>query len=260
MRAAGKKAKAGQEVRLADVPADAGAGFGIFEALHGHSAPALAETLRRNAASYYGTAARTYLEGLAQLDRDALVERIRALTTDFEAEAVPEGADGQVRRVATRFALAAAGGELATALGITGWGEGEAMQAARTCFAAWIARRGGSQPKEEREALEQVAHFLEKHGEARFVDLDHPDQRRDVANRAGYRQNGGEGTEYFILPTVWRSEVCEGLDHRMVSRVLVEHGYLIPESDRHHAIKRRIPGEKNPTRVYHLRGIPDASA
>ena len=36
MREAGKKARAGQEVRLADIPADAGAGYGLFETLHGY--------------------------------------------------------------------------------------------------------------------------------------------------------------------------------------------------------------------------------
>jgi hypothetical protein len=36
MREGGKRARPGQEVRLADLPADAGAGCGVFEELHGH--------------------------------------------------------------------------------------------------------------------------------------------------------------------------------------------------------------------------------
>jgi putative DNA primase/helicase len=258
MRAAGKRAKAGQEVRLADVPADAGAGTGIFEELHGHSAPALAETLRTHAATYYGTPARAFLEALAPLEREPLVDRVRTLTVDFEAEAVPEGADGQVRRVATRFALAAAGGELATAFGLTGWEPGEAMTAAQCCFRDWLGRRGGSQPRENREVLEQVALFLERHGEARFVDLDHPDQRRDVPQRAGFRQTSGEATEYFILPNVWRAEVCEGLDAHRAAAALAERGWLEHDPERHTTTKR-IPGEGR-KRVIHLKGIPDASA
>src|SRR6266446_4954990 len=47
MAEAGKRVRAGQEVRLVDVPADAGAGMGIFEDLHGAASPGeLAEILR----------------------------------------------------------------------------------------------------------------------------------------------------------------------------------------------------------------------
>ena len=35
IREAGKKAKAGQTVRLVDIPADAGQGYGLFDTLHG---------------------------------------------------------------------------------------------------------------------------------------------------------------------------------------------------------------------------------
>ena len=37
IRDAGKKSKAGQAVRLVDIPADAGQGHGIFDTLHGFS-------------------------------------------------------------------------------------------------------------------------------------------------------------------------------------------------------------------------------
>ena len=40
IRDAGKKAKAGQTVRLVDIPADAGQGFGIFDTLHGFTSGA----------------------------------------------------------------------------------------------------------------------------------------------------------------------------------------------------------------------------
>ncbi len=43
-------------------------------------------------------------------------------------------AGGQARRVAARFALIAAGEELASLLGVTGWEAGEAISAAVVCF------------------------------------------------------------------------------------------------------------------------------
>ena len=47
-----------------------------------------------------------------------------------------------MHRVCERFALIAAGGELATQYGVTGWPPGEAGQAATRCFQAWLEQRG----------------------------------------------------------------------------------------------------------------------
>jgi uncharacterized protein (DUF927 family) len=59
---------------------------------------------------------------------------------DFLATYVPAGADGQVQRVAQRFALIAAGGELAVAADVLPWLKGEATAAAARCFDAWLGR------------------------------------------------------------------------------------------------------------------------
>ena len=67
IREAGKKAKAGQTVRLVDIPADAGQGFGIFDTLHGcTSGAALSKQFIDAAAIYYGTAAQSFLECITQ--------------------------------------------------------------------------------------------------------------------------------------------------------------------------------------------------
>ena len=106
MSEAGKKARAGQEVRLADIPADAGAGLGIFETLHGYQdGGALADALREATRTHYGHAAREYLAALVGFDRDQLREHLHKLRADFTAEMLPENADGQARRVCDRFAL-----------------------------------------------------------------------------------------------------------------------------------------------------------
>ena len=73
----GKRAKAGQEVRLVDVPADAGAGMGMFEQLHGRPDPdTFARHLRDATARFYGAPIRTYLARLTDrlaADRDGLL-------------------------------------------------------------------------------------------------------------------------------------------------------------------------------------------
>ncbi|MGO3741420.1 hypothetical protein [Kerstersia sp.] len=62
MQEVGKRAHAGQEVRLPDIPADAGAGLGLFDTLHGlPDARALAEHIKAVTRRTYGTAGRVFI-------------------------------------------------------------------------------------------------------------------------------------------------------------------------------------------------------
>lgn len=233
MAAAGKRSRAGQEVRLADIPADAGVGHGAFDELHGsESGAALADRLHSACTQHYGTPIRAYLTEVARMPRATLKERVNVLVSDFTAEALPKGADGQAQRVCARFGLIAAGGELASQLGLTGWPQGEAIRAAETCFEAWLNRRGGAGSQEEARALEQVQHFIEANGEARFTDLDTSDDRPTV-NRAGYRRTVSGEVHYLVMPEVFKRDICAGMDHRFVARTLKDHGLLVTqEADR----------------------------
>ncbi len=70
MLEAGKHAKAGQELRLADLPADAGAGMGIIETLHGHAdSGAIANHIRDATARHHGHAGTAWLDGIVAHDR-----------------------------------------------------------------------------------------------------------------------------------------------------------------------------------------------
>ena len=163
---------AGQEVRLVNLSADAGAGMGVFETLHGKgSARELAEHFRDAARTHYGTAARAFLTALVQdrvADLDGLLLVLKRMRETFIAEYVPDGADGQVGSVASRFALIAAAGELAIHYGVLPWLKGEARGAAATCFLDWLGRRGNVAASEDEQAVAQVRAFIELHGDSRF--------------------------------------------------------------------------------------------
>ena len=65
MAQAGKQSTAGQEIRLADIEADAGAGMGIFETLHGyHDAASLAVAIKEASAKYHGATGKEWLRYL----------------------------------------------------------------------------------------------------------------------------------------------------------------------------------------------------
>ena len=116
MARAGRRVNAGQEIRLADLDVDAGASMGAFEALHGlESAASFALALSDAAARAHGAAGPEWIRHLVA-DRRKLPDFIMDGLRQFVTEAVPADAEGQVLRVARRFALVAVAGELATAL------------------------------------------------------------------------------------------------------------------------------------------------
>ncbi|TCK44104.1 uncharacterized protein (DUF927 family) [Paraburkholderia sp. BL8N3] len=251
MRDGGKKVKAGQEVRLVDLSADAGAGEGLFEHLHKcENGGALSSVLIENAGTYYGNAAPAFLEA-ATGDFAALSQWLHDEIRAFVAEQLPAIAGGQAQRVCQRFALIGLAGEYATANGITGWTEGSAYAAAARCFAEWLDARGSAGNQERAAMLSQVKAFFEAHEESRFSDLGAADDRRTI-NRAGFRRNDGNGgVEYLVLPEVYSREICAGYEPRAVSKALIEAGWLKPASDGRSQRTERI-GTKGPTKVYVL--------
>jgi uncharacterized protein (DUF927 family) len=259
----GRRAAAGQQVRIVDIAADAGAGFGLFENVHGFaSADAFARHLRMAASEYYGLAWRAFMQLLTK-DFDAIAPTVNGYRDEFLAENCPAGADGQVSRVAARFGLVAAGGEMATAFGVLPWQPGEATKAAARCFADWLAVRGGVEPAEERDAIAMVRRFIELHGTSRFEAMGDLaprdasgftiDQR--VVNRIGFRRRRDDGAiEFLILPEVWRSDVCAGFDPTMVAKTLAARGMLTKGADGKATHKLRLPGFANPVRCYVVTG------
>jgi putative DNA primase/helicase len=261
-----RRVRAGQQVRVVDVPADAGAGLGLFEELHGEAtASAFAERLKAAAAAAYGTAGRAFLGALVGEDADGLVQSARASRETFRELHVPAGAVGQVVRVADRFALAAAAGEMAAALGILPWGAGEAEAAAARCFSDWLAAREGGAAAagvaaEAGEALAQVRGFISANP-ARFETVGDGDTQPDprpVIDRAGWRKRigragdgkGGGAWHYCFASDAWR-KVCAGLDGEAAARALRDAGFLLPQRHlaRRHTRMERV-GLDHPVRVY----------
>ena len=266
MAEAMKRARVGQEVRMVDLVADAGAGMGAFENLHDREGgAALANELQRATAATYGAAGLAWLQWLAP-QWSALPKMLRRRTDALRAAWVPEGSSGQVERVAARFALVAVAGELATEAGLTGWPAGDVARAARTCFESWLAARGGTGNAEVVAMLRQVRQFIGAHGSSRFAWthktlLDGADK---TLHRAGFRRlvtkggkpiarseweiseaNGDAQMEYLVLSETFQKEVCAGFDPAAVARVLQDHDCLIaPEKGRNNT-NVYVPGEGN---------------
>jgi uncharacterized protein (DUF927 family) len=243
-----RRAYAGQAVRLLDIPADAGRGFGVFDHASGFDDPGqVAETIQQAAVTAYGTAGPAFVRELVSRNLTEISREIARLVEEFISDHVPSDADGQVRRAASRLGLIAAAGELAQMLGIVPWAEGEATAAAARALADWIATRGGSEPAEERQAVAQVRRFFEAHGEARFENLDDIDAR-PVINRVGWRKGSGDERLWFVLPEMWRADICAGLDPVATARTLADRGMLKRDSE--HKLQRSERTRYGTKRVY----------
>lgn len=219
MQEGGHRAKAGQAVRLLDIPA--ARVFGAWDDLHGlPSGTAFSDAIKRAAVTHYGHAGRAFLEKLTRDGRDlcAMLERIKAL-----AEFSAEGGEGQDKRAAGRFALLALAGEVATEYGLTGWPEGEAMQAAAEGFKVWRDSRGRGND-ERRQILDRVSGFIERHGDARFSNADASGDT-PIRDRAGWWRSSDDGRVYLFTAGGLR-EALTGFDFKRTLDVLQEAGAL----------------------------------
>jgi putative DNA primase/helicase len=258
MMESGSRPRAGQEVRLADIPADAGKGMGLFETLHDFSSSEeMARQLGNATVQYYGTLSRAFLEKLTMIDHDQIADKISKARKDFMDKYVPSDASGQVQSVAGRFALIAAAGSLATGFEILDWPEGEAYQSAGICFEEWLSRRGGVGASEINNAIQQIRHFLEAHGTSRFEPMGDDAENNSVGktiNRAGFRKRDDQNRwQYFVLPEAYKSELCNGFDANLITKALVKSGALIVGSDGKPQPRTYLPG-LGTKRVYHFSG------
>lgn len=248
MMVAGKRPKAGQELRFAEVPADAGCGLGAFEDLHGFPSPgAFADAIKCGAAKAHGAIGERYLKQLV-LERSTLISELPLGIQQQASGFVGDVESGQVGRVASRFSMVGLAGELATAWGLTGWQKGAAVEAARTCFHAWLTEFGTDGTREEREMVERFRQFFERYGASRFQELTTQFNRTPM-DRAGFCRVSDGTVIYYMSPGQFR-ELCEPLRTDLAAEVLCRHGLLKVQEDRRYTTKRRVPGERNPVRFY----------
>ena len=140
MARAGQRTNAGQEIRLADIEADAGEGMGLFEHIHDQLSPAtMALSLKDYASRYHGAVGLAWLRAVVENHR-SLAEELPGYLQDFVEYSRIWSSSGQTARVARRFALVAAAGEIATEYGLTGWGERRSPQSSTNLFQKLVGK------------------------------------------------------------------------------------------------------------------------
>nr|MBS9778279.1 hypothetical protein [Gammaproteobacteria bacterium] len=140
--------------------------------------------------------------------------------------------------------------------GITGMATGTASTAIKQCFDDWLDREGTGN-REDRIIIEQTEAFMQQNaGSYRFIHWD--DKASCTDNLAGYRKYLGNELsdsilqEYWIIPTVFKDEICKTYDVKKTCDVLAAIGWLSKHQNRYQKQRKGkgrfyvLIGETNP--------------
>lgn len=245
MQEAGQRVKAGQEARLLNIPATDRT-YGAFDNLHGLAdGRVFADSLKKSTNLFYGVSGPAFVEKLLS-DKESLPE-LYAKFCDLSGFYTSDGIES---RAAGLFALIALAGEKATEYGLTGWQEGEALEAVIELFNAWRNFRGQGQT-ETRQILQGIRHFIDRHGDSRFSGIgqestipyrgDNIDQRPVVRDRAGYWKDTDKG-RIFLFNSSALQEAATGFDLNCILRALNDAKWIVDKDFGKNSKKVKIDG------------------
>lgn len=236
MAEAGKRTRAGQEVRL--VTLSAGRTHGAFDNLHKHPDGAtFAEALVLASVSNDGHVGPEFVRRLiASGDMEKLATMLATIRANFPANT------GQSARVAMRFALVALALELAVDMELLPIASGEGTSSMIELFKNWLAERGAG-PCEDKQILRAVRDFIDRHGSTRFQSL--ITGEKGVRDRAGYLENGPNG-RWYLFNRSGLEEATRGFELTRVTRTLDKVGALVKKEPGKMQHKKRLPDGSSP--------------
>lgn len=248
----------GQEVRILNIPSDAGCGMGMIHHLpHPYTDPKKFVDDIAHDASFitYGSTIPLFLEDLtANLQEQVpFVGNKSDEYCEWQTQ-VHTVTDKDAKRVLPHFGLIAGAGELAIRGGYLPFPEGHCMQAAAYCFSAWlrghieqqavnslVKRIEMSEPtnrisrvasRDYREGSRLVLEYVNKFGGERFQSLEPGAVRIDDQQRDGYRETRGDTTRIYFHRHPFKRLISK---YRPVPvlRDLQARGELLSDADRY---------------------------
>lgn len=243
MSAGGLEAKAGQAVRVLDIPVSGK--HGLFDELHGRpSGAALSQAVVNAAAKSYGHAGPAFVRAWIEWRKGGHPsDDIAGMEHRFGKF------DGQDGRAARLLAVCALAGEIAARKNIVPWGAGAAADAAVHAFKLWRESRSLAGKNVEHEAiLQAVADFIDKHGDSRFSPMNDRDDSA-VRDRAGYWRSV-EGKRHYLFASSALKEATKGYDLSRVLKALEQAGALADMDYGKRSKKVRVCGR--PMSLYHI--------
>lgn len=239
----GKHIKAGQEVRLLDIPAT-NRTYGAFDQLHKHTdGRAFSDALKQASQRFYGHAGVQFIVALLADAQD--LSRLYADTLNsslFHAKSSIE------KRAASTFALIGMAGELAIDYEIVPWISGSAINAASLAYHAWKEFRGEGQTEDQR-ILQSIQDFINRYGDSRFSALIKGMEPAQVHDRAGYWKDVDDGRIYYFNSTALQIAGL-GFDTKRILDALERSDWIFEHEQNARSKKLRIKGLKNSANFY----------
>jgi putative DNA primase/helicase len=241
--------RGGATVRFIDIPADRE--FGAFDKPTDEpdfNPAAFAERMQEMASIYYGTAGPAFVKTL--LDEKIDAAAVRQAISDFILSVLADAAndEGQLRRVARRFALVATAGVMAIGAGLVDWDEAAFLEGVKELFRNWVTARGDGGPIEEAQILAIARSYFSRYGESRFDSIDEPPdlaslKERPAADRSGYRTGRGGDRRWFVFPPVWKEIIFASVNPQKAAAALYEKGMLDRGTERDRFTKKVLLGD-----------------
>lgn len=225
----------GQEVRVIDLPINAGIGQDLYENKHGYDNGArLSDDLVSNCMKYYGTPLRAFLAafcGSSIEEKRRNIELINEKAQKFVQENCPEGASGQVRRVARKFGLIASAGEFAHECGILPYRNGDARRAAEKWFKIWLQQRNCVGDREIAKVLKRVQDHFAIESESRYVPIEEAD-KDSRSRKAGFSwREKVAGRKRFLMLLPAADEILKGINRKVILEAMSKLGWLELKED-----------------------------
>ncbi|MEJ5073429.1 DUF927 domain-containing protein [Enterobacter ludwigii] len=241
LSAGGLKVKAGQLVRLLNIPMEKATAYNGLPNGKAH-----ADALKDAWVSNHGAAGREWVRWLASHQQEAK-QAVRDAQTRWRG-LIPSDYGEQVHRVAERFAILEAA--LVAGSEITGWNEQVSRDAIQHSFNAWV-KEFGTGNKEHQQIIEQCEAFLNAYGFSRYLPYPETDARDlPIKELAGYRtgnQTGEESHKFYTFPAAFEQEIASGFNPRQFAKALASAGMLEPGDNGRHKKKalRKMGGKQH---------------
>lgn len=249
---AGRKTKAGQLVRLLNIP--------LSKTVHFHdhqNGKQHADALKDAYQHHHGAAGREWIKWLAGHQQQA-IDTVRECEARWRS-LIPADYGEQVHRVAARFAIL----EAALLLGevVTGWDAQTCRDAIQHSYNAWL-REFGTGNKEHQQIIEQTEAFLNAHGLSRYAPLGYDPRDLPIRDLAGYRKKGNHDSDpiiFYTFPATFEQEIARGFNAKQFAEVLKRVGMLTPPTSGR-GYQGRVREDGRQIRVYVLNFMAEESS
>lgn len=246
----GKSVTAGQNVRFIEIDADMGKGLGVFDTLHAFKdGDALSKALQKRVKEHSGIVIDEFAKYITS-NFTEVKNKANSIIDDWLSINLPPEADGQVCRVARKFALVAAAGEIAIEAKILPFEKFAASLHCAILFKNWLNKRGGSGSQEFKGIVDRLTDLLQKGINSRFLNADGTDENKSPKDNAGYKKLGTDSTieEFWFNPNIFTEEVMQHRDTKVFYPQLIKGGFIIPDKDGKHIPQRRSPAKEKQRR------------